>query len=85
MFCARSITATGPLPDSARAIHRCADEQLANHREDKTPPANENYVTRDIEAAAKTGEAKTGTLAGTSSKKTGTSEESVAETKKKTA
>jgi hypothetical protein len=31
-FCARAITATGPPPDSVKAVHRCADEQLANHR-----------------------------------------------------
>jgi integrase len=52
---------------------------------DETPPSNENHIAQDITGEAETGEAKTGTLAGTSTEKTGSSEESVAEGEKKTA
>jgi len=52
---------------------------------DQSPPANENHTAQDITGEGETGEAETGTLAGTSSEKTGTSEESVAETEKKIA
>ena len=44
---------------------------------------NENHTARDITGEAEMGEAKTGTLAGTSTEKTGTSEESVAGRRRK--
>jgi hypothetical protein len=36
---------------------------------DETPPSNENHTAQDITGEGETGEAKTGTLAGTSSGK----------------